>query len=230
MSIKFRTVKMLACGIAAVSVMGAAQPAYAGHDGDHGFFGFTGHHELAYEDYLHLLSNEQKLELHEYLNYEHREPCQNYREIPVGFTRVGCDLEYIYPVAEKPAPAPQRVQVAEQTTYSAVLTSYEIHFGFDSAALETQAEEVINRVASEITTYKPSEVTVAGYTDKAGPNDYNVKLSERRAQAVSDALTGRGVPNRVVTEEAYGETVPAVDTNDGVPLRENRRVVIEFRK
>ncbi|MBU0859490.1 MAG: OmpA family protein, partial [Alphaproteobacteria bacterium] len=80
------------------------------------------------------------------------------------------------------------------------------------------------------TRYNPREVTVAGHADKSGASDYNIALSERRAQAVSKVLTERGVANRVITQEAYGEAQPAVDTPDGVKLRENRRVVVEFLK
>ena len=73
-------------------------------------------------------------------------------------------------------------------------------------------------------------MTIAGYTDRSGTDDYNYDLSRKRAEAVSWALTNLGIPNRVLGQEAHGETNPAVPTPDGVKLEENRRVEVQFRK
>jgi outer membrane protein OmpA-like peptidoglycan-associated protein len=192
--------------------------------------GFTSHHlvdEKNYEPYAASLSGSDKLELREYLDYEQREPCQFYQPIPEGFVRDGCHLK-----REMVEQAPKTVAVTSRETIriSNVLTDYELNFAFDSAALEPQANVTLDRIASEIKKYSPREVIVAGYTDTAGPSAYNVKLSERRAQAVSGALHDRGIANRVLDKEAYGESKLAVDTKNNVALRENRRVVVEFRK
>jgi outer membrane protein OmpA-like peptidoglycan-associated protein len=166
--------------------------------------------------------------LREYLDYEQREPCQFYKPVPQGFMRDGCRVVAIEPpkpapVIEQPAPAP-----APQPAPSPVLVDYKIFFDFDKATINPGAEAIINQIANEITRYNPSDVTVAGHTDTAGPSEYNQKLSLRRAQAVSDALTAKGVANRVINLEAHGQDMPAVPTPDGVAKPENRRVVVEF--
>jgi outer membrane protein OmpA-like peptidoglycan-associated protein len=173
-------------------------------------------------------SAETVQELRYYYEYEEREPCQNYLPVPEGFVRKGCHLYVPYrePRPAPPPPATAQVVTQQQT----VLTSYEIHFAFDSAGIETDANATLDQIAREINTYRPSDVTVAGYADKSGAQDYNLRLSQRRADAVSQALTSRGVTNHVIDEKAFGETHPAVDTPDGVKLRENRRVVVEFLK
>lgn len=184
---------------------------------------FTSHHlvdEKPYEAYAEKLPAENKLELREYLNYEQREPCQFYQPIPEGFVKQGCDIVKQSKVREK----------AEPIQYKKVLADYDIHFAFDSYAIDTNAELTLNRIAKEINHHKPKEVTVEGHTDTAGPSDYNIGLSQNRASAVSKALTERGVTNRIIDQDAYGETRPAVDTADGVALRANRRVVVEFLK
>ena len=165
------------------------------------------------------LSPNDKVELQEYIEYEKREPCQFYQPIPEGFVKDGCHLKPI----EKKKPV-KKMAIIE------VINDYELHFAYDSAQLEPAAKRILDMIARDINTYKPGEVTVAGYTDTAGDEDYNIKLSERRAQAVSDALTQYGIPNRVLQKKAYGEKHNAVKTNDGVALKENRRVVVEFRK
>ncbi len=193
---------------------------------------FTSHHlveEKPYEIYAENLSADQKLELKRYLNYVEREPCQNYRPAPDGFTKEGCDLmpeAYQRQLVQINIPAEPVTKMHVRN----VLTDYELQFAFDSALIEPAAGHTLDQVAHEIDRYKPSEVTIAGYTDKAGPSDYNADLSKRRAEAVSHALNDRGISNRILDEEAYGENYPAVNTKDGVALRENRRVVVEFRK
>ena len=70
---------------------------------------------------------------------------------------------------------------------------------------------------------------VTGHADRAGPSDYNVKLSERRAMAVRDRLLSRGVRLSELSDfdlRALGENSPAVATADGVAEPANRRVVL----
>lgn len=174
------------------------------------------------------LTAEQVQELRFYLEYEEREPYQNYLPVPDGFVRQGCDLMVPYTIARPVVRQTTTTQVVQQER--TVLADYEIHFAFDSAAIEPQANDMLDKIASEINTYHPGEVTVAGHADRSGPADYNVNLSQRRADAVSQALTARGVTNRVIDEQALGESDPAVPTPDGVKLRENRRVEVQFLK
>lgn len=190
---------------------------------------FTPHSEVAGAPYLDQLTNKQKYQLHRYLNYEDREPCQNYRLPPEGFRRVGCDLIYITPKPVVTTP-PQRSITETMVQKREVLSTYVINFDFNSTVISPQARETLAQVAREIMKYNPGEVTVSGYADRAGPATYNVGLSKRRADVVSGALNDMGVANRVIDEDYYGETNLAVPTADEVPLRQNRRVVIEFLK
>ncbi len=179
----------------------------------------TPHHLLAYKDYLNQLDAEQRFDLHHYMQYEyHREPCQNYREVPRGFVRKDCQL---YLKSKPPVPREEPREIVK---------TYKVYFDFDEASLRPDARNTLDKVAREIKKYNPYEVTVSGHADRAGPSDYNVALSKRRAMSVSEALTARGIENRVITSRARGEFAPAVPTEDGVRLQENRRVVIDFRK
>ena len=191
--------------------------------------GFTSHHlveKQPYEKKAERLPANEKLELREYIDYETREPCQFYQPVPKGFVRDGCQLR---PVPEKTTKVVIQ-EPKEPVKVSNVLADYEINFAFDSANIEPAAGNTIDQIANEIKRYNPNDVVVAGFTDKAGPSDYNAKLSERRAEAVSEALTRHGVENRVLNKKAFGETDTAISTPDGVALRENRRVKVEFRK
>ncbi len=220
-----RRFKLFTLGtLAAISASVSTSIVYAADSG------FTSHHSAEaqpYADYAKQLPAGRKLELREYLDYQQREPCQNYQAVPQGFVRDGCSLRREAPerlVQRQRVPQPDPLQVSN------VLNDYEINFAFDSANIEPAATNTLDQVSREIKRYNPREVTIAGHADKAGPSSYNVGLSQRRAQAVSDALNDRGIANRILNTQAYGESRPAVDTRDGVALRENRRVVIEFRE
>jgi outer membrane protein OmpA-like peptidoglycan-associated protein len=213
--------------VAALSISSAQAMDKSGH--------FTSHHlvdEKNYETAAAKLPAEEKLELREYLNYEQREPCQFYQPIPNGFVREGCHLvpERQERMVRKSQTVVYKTEPTKDLAVNNVITDYEVNFAFDSAAIEPAAGGTLDQVAREIKKYNPREVTVSGHADKAGPSDYNVALSERRANSVSNALTERGITNRILDEEAHGEMDPAINTKDGVALRENRRVVVEFRK
>lgn len=175
---------------------------------------YNGYHP----QYEGMLSKNQKIGLRNYLQYEQREPCQNYKPLPMDFYQDGCDLLYRYP------------SMGQASLERIVLASYVIEFAFDSSLIESRAEPVLTKIANEINKYHPRDVTVSGYTDSHGTTDYNVALSQRRADSVSQVLNARGVPNRTLGSQAYGETNQAVHTQDGVALRANRRVIVEFIK
>ena len=67
---------------------------------------------------------------------------------------------------------------------------------------------------------------MVGHADTSGSAAYNVRLSERRARSVADALVGLGVNPGIVTADWRGETEPAVQTGDGVREPLNRRASI----
>lgn len=73
-------------------------------------------------------------------------------------------------------------------------------------------------------------ITLTGHSDRSGPAAVNRRISQRRAQAVRDALIARGVPADAITIEAEGETALLIGTLDGVREAQNRRVEILFSR
>lgn len=101
-----------------------------------------------------------------------------------------------------------------------------VYFGFDSAALDGAAREVVAAAVADYRANGETSVSVVGHTDTSGPIDYNIALSERRADAVAQALMAEGVPGDSVVRAWRGEAEPAVATGDGVRSRLNRRAEI----
>ena len=106
--------------------------------------------------------------------------------------------------------------------------SFTVYFGFDSAQLSAEAREVLGRVANAAEENPDADVSATGFTDTVGPEDYNQDLSFRRAQAVKEALSGRGIEADRIGTAARGESQLAVETADGVREPRNRRVEISL--
>ena len=74
--------------------------------------------------------------------------------------------------------------------------------------------------------YEETNILVEGHTDNTGSDDYNMKLSERRAYSVEDFLTSNGIAKNRMEITAYGEMQPTAtnDTEEG--RQQNRRVEV----
>ncbi len=113
------------------------------------------------------------------------------------------------------------VEVAQGT----FITMKTILFNFNSYELTDQAQNVIEQVKPVLITYPELKVEVAGYTDSKGSLEYNLKLSDKRAQAVIDYLVSPINPSSRFIKKAFGESVfAAVNTNpDGSDNPEGRK-------
>jgi len=105
-----------------------------------------------------------------------------------------------------------------------------VYFDFDRAELTAEAETTLNDIIADIQDRELGGITVAGHADTAGPADYNMQLSERRANNVAAELTRAGIPATIITTEAFGETQLAVETPDNTPAQPNRRATIDFER
>jgi len=103
-------------------------------------------------------------------------------------------------------------------------------FAFNSAHIDAAGRKVIEGVVSRARANSggidDAVISATGHADRAGPEDYNMALSWKRAEAVRDALVAAGISVDAITIARRGEDENAVPTPDGVPKRANRRVEI----
>lgn len=144
------------------------------------------------------------------------------------FTSIGLTYHFgqeeVIPIPEPetaPVVAPEPIIVKETVTLSA-----DAQFDFDSATLKVN--EDLSALAGQLDQFDVGQIVIIGHTDSKGPEAYNQKLSEKRAQAVADYLVNKGVSSDRLTVRGMGETQPITDnaTLEGRAL--NRRVEIEF--
>jgi len=119
-------------------------------------------------------------------------------------------------MAESDAVNIQRTQDVLTATFKG-----DIFFDLDSSTLKPGAYSEIDRVSNVLNNYPQTTIRVDGHTDSTGPEDYNQRLSEKRAEAVKSALTQRGVDPRRIQAVGYGESQP-ISSNYAM----NRRVGI----
>ena len=116
---------------------------------------------------------------------------------------------------------------ADRTDRGLVVTlSDEVLFDVDEAELKPGGMQRLSRVAEFLRRNPDRNVLIEGHTDSTAPDDYNLALSQRRANAVEDFLIAQGVDPTRISAVGYGERQP-IATNDTVAGRQaNRRVEI----
>ncbi len=117
----------------------------------------------------------------------------------------------------KPAAA-----AAGTTTPPAAPPAHAIYFDTNKASLGPSGEKIVQQVAEQARANPNARVTVTGKADRVGSEDHNMKLSERRAQAVSKALVSAGVPADRIEARGVGEKDLPVPTADHVAEPKNR--------
>ncbi len=104
----------------------------------------------------------------------------------------------------------------------------EVTFAVDSTTISPQMREVLGRVAESMIQYPNSLIDVMGHTDSTGSDSYNLDLSRRRAEAVTNFLVSRGVARSRIESIGYGEQYPVADNTTEAGRAQNRRVEIRI--
>ena len=120
------------------------------------------------------------------------------------------------PAATPPAPPPATPRVQ----------TFLVFFDWDSAQLTTAARDTITAAAQAIKSGNVARLEIVGHTDTTGSPQYNHRLGSRRADAVRDELTKKGVAHGAITTRSAGKTQLRVPTADNVREPQNRRAEI----
>lgn len=109
--------------------------------------------------------------------------------------------------------------------------SADVLFDFDKAVLRPEAGSALEKVAAVMNTYPKASALIEGHTDGKGSDQYNQRLSERRADSVRHWLAAAGVKTRM-SARGWGKTKPVAPntkpdgSDDPVGRQKNRRVEI----
>ena len=129
----------------------------------------------------------------------------------------GCDGVPVAQQKAKPAPMAAKVVFNADT-----------FFDFDKSTLKPEGRQLLQQVAQQASTIDLETIIAVGHTDSIGTEQYNQKVSARRAASVKAYLVSLGIdPNRIYTE-GKGELQPIASNKTKEGRAQNRRVEIEI--
>ncbi|MFN8641142.1 MAG: OmpA family protein [Candidatus Binatia bacterium] len=121
-----------------------------------------------------------------------------------------------------PPPVPEPTAAPPAVRQRIVLRG--VNFDFNSSAIGPDSRPVLEEAAAQLKQHPDVHVLVQGFTDSIGSEEYNQRLSLRRAEAVYRYLVNLGVDPERLTVEGFGESHPVADNDTEVGRAQNRRV------
>lgn len=120
-------------------------------------------------------------------------------------------------------PIPERVEVDEQE--ERIEIEEVIHFEVDSAEIQERSFSLLDEVAHVLWDHPEIQrVRIEGHTDDTGPRDYNIELSQDRAESVRQYLVDAGIDEERLEAVGLGPDEPIADNDTPEGREENRRV------
>jgi OOP family OmpA-OmpF porin len=127
------------------------------------------------------------------------------------------------PAPEKPKPEPEKPKpVAEKITFAA-----DVLFDFDKSVIKPEGKSKLDDISNKVRGVSLEVVIAIGHADSIGTDQYNQRLSVRRAESVKAYLVSKGIEGNRVYTEGKGEKQPVADNKTREGRAKNRRVEIE---
>ncbi len=104
-----------------------------------------------------------------------------------------------------------------------------LYFENVSTALNADSLKVLPQIVDTINARNSVDISIVGHADTAGDKNFNLRLSTRRAEAVSNLLIEKGIKKECLEISSHGEENPLIQTDDNVSEARNRRVEVVVR-
>jgi len=155
---------------------------------------------------------------------------------PKGYKvdRFGCPLDTDKDgIPDSEDACPDKPGVAELKgcpfTVQAIIGKYNlsmkpVYFDFDSYKLKPEGIDVLDKLANALSNHNDFGVQFDGYADYIGTEEYNLKLSEKRANSAKSYIMNKGITDNRIRLQYFGESKPAQDNKTVEGRRLNRRV------
>ena len=113
-----------------------------------------------------------------------------------------------------------------ETARGLIVNVSDVLFDFNQATLKPGAREKLAKVAGILASHPGLKIEIEGHADAIGSEDYNQRLSERRASSVSAYLNQQGIREAIIGTVGFGETKPVATNGTAAGRQQNRRVEI----
>ncbi|WP_263355874.1 OmpA family protein [Acidicapsa ligni] len=117
-----------------------------------------------------------------------------------------------------------QVLQTRETARGLIVNMSDVLFDFNKFTLKPEAREKLAKVSGILLAYPGLKLQVEGYTDNIGSDEYNQKLSQQRADAVSSYLVSQSVQQANITATGFGKNSPIADNTTNAGRAQNRRV------
>ncbi len=104
-----------------------------------------------------------------------------------------------------------------------------VTFPVNQADVRAEFFPVLDSVGLVVREYDKTLIDVTGHTDSTGDGNYNLSLSQRRANSVSAYLQSRGITSQRILTQGFGENYPVADNSTSQGRRQNRRVELVLK-
>ena len=111
-----------------------------------------------------------------------------------------------------------------QTARGLIVNISDVLFDFNKYTLKPGAREKMAKVSGILLAYPGLRLQVEGHTDSIGSDEYNMVLSQKRADTVRDYLVSQGVPAANVSSVGLGKADPVASNDTNAGRQQNRRV------
>jgi outer membrane protein OmpA-like peptidoglycan-associated protein len=134
------------------------------------------------------------------------------------------------PAAAPPPPPPPAPPAPLPPCPPAAVTPgpFLVFFDWDKSLITAETASILDRAAEQYSATGQTSIVLAGHADRSGTEDYNMQLSQRRADAVKAYMASKGIAEAAMTTRTFGESRPLVETADGVREPQNRRVEMTY--
>jgi outer membrane protein OmpA-like peptidoglycan-associated protein len=140
---------------------------------------------------------------------------------PVSILSSGSEI-----ITMESLPEPLKETLRNEPAYPSQFIFY---FKSGSVELNEESLEKVSLAVQKIEVKKSCDVVSIGHSDSVGDEEYNIKLSSQRAEAVKGMLVAAGIAAECIETISYGESDPLVKSGDNVDESVNRRVELEIR-
>jgi len=117
---------------------------------------------------------------------------------------------------------------AKQTERGIILTLGDVLFATGKADLSPEAMRSVDKLVEFLKKYTNRNVLIEGHTDSVGSDEFNLTLSQKRADSLKEALTGKGIEERRITTVGYGKKYPVASNDTAAGKQQNRRVEVSI--
>jgi OOP family OmpA-OmpF porin len=131
------------------------------------------------------------------------------------------------PAPPPPPPAPPKPKPPAPPTVEKVTFAADALFDFDKYVIRPDARAKLDDLVSKLAGVNLEVIVAVGHTDSIGTAEYNMALSQRRANAVKQYLVSKGIEANRIYTEGKGKTQPVADNRTAEGRQKNRRVEIE---